>query len=159
MARATEWQDTLISQTVVSAGQTVFSLMGDIAQREQRGLTVIRTLIRLSTHSSSIAGAYGVQLLDIGIGVTSQEAFTAGIVPDPATALDKPRLGWVYRTRHAVSQNGIGSVVMHDLVADVRGARKVDNGELFCIFQNGSSTGTDFSTVTQGIIRCLFKLP
>ena len=45
----------------------------------------------------------GVMAIDVGIGVVSTEAFTAGVVPDPQTSSDYPTLGWLYRTRDPLS--------------------------------------------------------
>ncbi len=158
-ARQTDWVDTLISITVASGAQGFQSLMTGLAPVNLRGVTVIRTIVRLGISSVTVAGAWGTQLSSMAIGITSQEAFAAGVLPDPSVATDKPPRGWMYRTQEKIAQNGIGSVVVYPVGGDIRGARKVENGEVFFVVDNGVSAGTSFSIHVHGLIRQLMKLP
>ena len=158
MARPTDWIDTSVGFTIASGSQSNLSLMTGVAPVNMRGMTLIRTIFTWSSFSTTVAGAWGVQILSIGIGVTSQEAFAAGVLPDPDVPTDKPPRGWVYRTSQVVTQNGAGSPVTHDREVDIRGARKVENGELYIVVDNNPIVGTPFTARIQGMCRTLYKL-
>ena len=158
MPRPTDWIDTRITLEVASGGQSIDSLMTGVAPVNMRGMTCIRTIIRLDAFSNSVAGAWGVQRLDLGIGIASQEAFAAGVVPDPSTATDKPPRGWMWRDAFMVSQNGVGGQIVHRIEADIRSARKVENGEVFIIADNLLGVGTSFQINVYGLVRQLYKL-
>ncbi len=159
MARATDWIDTLVSMSPASGGSSNVSLITGAAPINMRGVTLIRTIVSLSLVSTTVAGAWGVQQAQIAIGITSQEAFAAGVFPDPSSATDKPPRGWVYRTSAPVTQNGISTPVHTWVQADIRGARKIENGELFLIVDNDAVLGTAFQLRVTGIVRVLMKLP
>ena len=159
MPRRTDWVDTILNEVPTSGGQASDSLLGGLSEQDTRGLTLIRMILAFSLTSESIAGAYGIQSIDVGVGVVSQEAFAAGIFPDPVTASDKPPRGWIYRTNRAVAQNGAGSPIIQEVLADIRGARMVENGELVIIVNNSNIVGTSFTCRVRGLVRCLFKLP
>jgi len=158
MPRPTDWIDTTLNLELPATAQTIQSLMTGVAPVNMRGMTVIRTLISLEMFSDTIAGAYGVELMDIGIGIASQEAFVAGVLPDPKTATDKPPRGWMWRTAKLVAQNGTGAPVIVSLEADIRGARKVENGEVYIIADNSPIKGTTFQVNIRGLVRQLYKL-
>ena len=161
MARMTDWQDTIVSELVPSNSTAFNSLLGTLTPADTRGVTLIRTLVRLDFASNTVAGAWGHNQLDFGIGITSQEAFGVGVtaLPDPNISNDKPARGWVHRSTQGVAQNGVGSPVVFSLTADIRGARKIENGELFLIMANIAIQGTAFGINVRGLIRCLMKMP
>lgn len=159
MPRQTDWIDTVVNLSAASGAQASVSLITGAAPINMRGVTLIRTIISIGLTSASIAGAYGVQVCDMAIGIASQEVFAAGVFPDPVTSTDKPPRGWVWRTRRVVTQNGIGSVVTHDIMADIRGARKIENGELYLLYNNSPVAGTPFSVDASMLVRVLMKLP
>ena len=159
MARPTDWVDTQIDSTISRSGQVNKSLITGLAPEEMRGVTLIRTIISVSVCSSTVAGAWGLQRVDLAIGVTSQEAFAAGVLPDPKTASDKPSRGWVWRTQRLVEQNGASTRIVTHVMADIRGARKIENGELFIVIDNSAAVGgTSFGVAVVGLVRCLMKL-
>ena len=158
MARPTDWIDTRVAFQVAQAAQGLQSLMTGVAPVNMRGMTLIRTIISLGVFSTTTAGAWGVQAVDFGIGVASQEAFAAGVVPDPDVPTDKPPRGWVWRTAKNVAQNGSSTEVVTHLMADIRGARKIENGELYIAVDNNNVQGTSFEIDVQGLIRTLYKL-
>jgi len=157
--RATDWIDTVFDRGVASGVQDNLTLMTGVAPVNVWRQTLVRTLISMDFHSQSIAGAFGVQMLDVGIGITSQEAFAAGVLPDPETAGDQPSRGWIYRTRIAVAQNSIGSQVIYSIRADIRASRKLDDGECFWVLTNTPESGTAFAVHLTGIVRQLWLLP
>ena len=158
MPRPTDWVDTLVNLEVPIAGQTAGSLVTGLFPLNTRGMTVIRTIISLGMFSNTIAGAWGVMRVDLAIGIASQEAFSAGIFPDPNTATEKPPRGWMWRTERLVSQNGAGAPIVVDIEADIRGARKVENGEVYILANNTAQVGTFFQVNVLGLVRQLYKV-
>jgi len=156
--RPTDWMDTLVNETVGSGTQGVVPLSTALVAADSARATVIRTIVRLYTMSTSVAGAWGTQVVDMAIGIASQEAFTASVLPDPNVDTDKPARGWLWRTRVVQFQNGVGTMIATELVADIRGARKIENGELYLIIVNSAGLGTSFSTRTTGLVRTLIKI-
>ena len=159
MPRPTDWVDTVLSLSVTSGGQANVSLITGLAPADMRGATLIRTMIRMSMSSTTIAGAWGTTQMNMGIGITDQEAFAAGVLPDPNVSGDKPARGWVWRSAMGISQDNNGSgAIIFDERADVRGSRKIENGELYLIVHGEPITGTTFTTKVTGLIRILIKL-
>jgi len=158
VTRQVDWQDTQVSEAVVSGAQGSVRVDGSVTDVVARRMTAIRTIISLDVFSTTVAGAYGVQEIALGLGVISREAFAAGVFPDPVEATDKPTRGWLWRTHQAVSQNGTGSPVVSRIVGDFRGARKLDAGILILIVNNTPLTGTAFPILLRGLVRVLFKL-
>ena len=159
MPRPTDWIDTIVNLSSTSGGQDQMSLMTGVAPVNMRGMTLIRTIVRLHLASTTVAGAWGTMHNMLAIGVASQEAFAASVLPDPQVATDKPPRGWILRTSVAVDQNGgAGLPITSTLAADIRSGRKVENGEVFLIQRNDFIAGTAFTVRVFGLIRCLYKL-
>jgi len=156
--RITTWEDTILARDITSGFQQVNSLILGMADGAKQQATVIRTIIEFSLYSTSVAGAWGVQRVDLAIGMSAQEAFAASVLPDPNTATEKPARGWLWRTSVSISQNGIGTDIVHRIRADIRGARKLENGELYVIAHSTARAGTTFTVRWDGLVRCLFKL-
>ena len=161
MPRTTEWKDNIVSFNLATGAGAFESLVVNFSEPDKRGMTLVRTLLRLNFFSTSIAGAYGVQIVSLGIAVAFQEAFAVGLtaLSDPQTESDRPIRGWVYRTQVAPSQNGIGTPLVTSLTADIRAARKLENGELYVTSFSAAGVGTTFTVAVTGLIRTLFKLP
>ncbi len=158
MPRQMDWIDTRIGFTLATGFQFGTDIDGGSTQVVQRGTTIIRTIIKLGMSSNSVAGAWGLQLIDMAIGIGDREAFSAGIFPDPNTDTDKPARGWMWRTSELLSQNGVGSPVVTTVQADIRGARKIDLGRAYIVFDNTAVQGTPFTATIRGLIRTLVKL-
>ena len=159
MPRPTDWIDTIIAFSALAGGsEGSQSLMTGVAPVNMRGMTLIRTILRLGLFSTTVAGAWGVQGMHMAIGVASQEAFAAGILPDPDVATDKPPRGWVWRSSVVVTQSGATGPITQTIEADIRGARKIENGELYIIARNADLGGTTFTVLVSGIVRTLYKL-
>ena len=159
MARRTTWIDNLSSFVVApGGGQQSQSLLQGVAPEDTRGTTVVRVLYDLQLHSTSVAGAWGVQALDLAFGVTSQEAFAAGVFPDP-NADERPVGGWMFRTRCVIAQNGAGAPILTSCKGDLRSGRKLDAGEVYVVANNSDLDGTAFTVRVTGIIRLLLMLP
>jgi len=159
VVRRTRWIDALLNNSVSNGGQVVVSLVGNLTPNESAEMTLVRTIMCYQLKASVPGGVNGSQLMDIGIGSTSLEAFSAGVIPDPPIATDFPLMGWVYRCRHVV----VDSVDAHDdtpreVTKDIRSQRKISRGELYIAMNNTALDGTTFTVVVTGIIRCLFKM-
>ena len=159
MARRADWADSEVNSVVASGAQLVGSLMGGISTEGSRGMTVVRTILTLSI-IPPVAVSDGHQRMSMGIGVISQEGFGAGVVPDANSVLDRPPRGWLWREQLVCV--GAASMVSHAPAvfrADIRGKRKVDNGELVIIIDNDPIDGTAFGVRVVGMIRIVFLLP
>ncbi len=157
--RATDWIDTNLIAATATGAQSLVSLMSGVAPVNVRRQTLVRTIIELDLYSLTVAGAWGTQVIDIGIGITSQEAFAAGVVADPNVSNDQPSRGWIYRTRRVVAQEATGGNILHPLRADIRASRKLDDGECYIVINNTTDLGTAFTVQATGLIRQLWLLP
>ncbi len=159
MPRMTDWVDTRIGLTATTGSQVSTRVDGGSTQVVQRGTTIIRTIVSLDMSSSSVAGAFGVQIADMAIGIVSREAFAAGTFPDPNDSTDKPARGWLWYHSMKVAQNGVGTQIIYPVRSDIRGARKVENGIVVLVLNSTALVGTAFSIHVHGLIRSLVKLP
>lgn len=159
MARRTFWIDTRISQTVASGAQQRDSLMGSLVPAETLGMTTVRQIVDLSMVPPT-AASDGQQSMFFAIGVVSQEAFISGTLPDPDSAADRPPRGWLYRGARIIRAAAAmtTSSPVH-VFADMRGSRRVDDGELLMIFNNNALDGTAFSVLVEGMVRTVFLFP
>ena len=64
----------------------------------------------------------------------------------------------MWRDASAPFQNGVGTNIVEELRADIRGARKVENGEVFLVVDNNAHIGTAFGINVTGLVRLLIKL-
>ena len=159
MARKATWIDTIVSFTVANGAQQLVSLMGGMTPVDSRGFTLTRTIIEVS-FAPPTAVSDGYQVASYGVGLVSQEAFVAGVVPDPDQAADRPARGWVYRGSMLVA--GAANMTSHvpaRLEKDIRSQRRVDDGEMIFIMNNGSADGTTFTMTVQGLVRTAYLLP
>ena len=159
MARKTWWQDRLIDVTVGAASQSTVDLLLNVSSDESRGLTLTRMILALILYSDTVAGAYGVQSVDLGIGLIDRDAASASAFPDPNSQDDAPPGNWVFRKRCVCAQNGAGAPVLYSCEVDLRAMRKVQEGQLTLIVNNTSVTGTAFQVHILGSARSLLLLP
>jgi len=158
--RKTEWIDTLVSGVVSSAGQVRDSLLSDYISNELAGWTLTRQLVHIWYATDSTQGSFLKAGIDVGVGLVTQEAFAAGIVPDPGTEGDRPVLDWVWRDRLMIMSNTDVTVRMPqiELRLDIRSKRKIGDGELLLIHDN-TAINSGFQVRLHGIVRSLFLLP
>jgi len=100
----------------------------------------------------------GSTIIDAGIGIGSQEAVAAGTFPDPAVPGDFPTRGWVYRGRWRVWGTAADRavVVWREIDKDVKGRRRLENGEAYWVVDNTANEGATQSIDIIGIIRMLW---
>jgi len=159
MPRGRAWGDTLFGELITSGNQFVSGLLSEMTPSDT--ITVVRLVGHLVISPSSlIAVADGTQALDVGIGVSAEEAFNAAVLPDPNVAGDIPARGWLWRDRILMGNArvaGLGeNVVEYGHVRfDIRAMRKVDRGILYVSMFNSPIAGTPQSITVVGIIRAL----
>ena len=122
--------------------------------------TVTRILPGLSLVPSTFnANASGVQIVSLGIGVTSQEAFSAGVVPDPNVSTDYPPRGWLWAATYSIEYDRVAGTGLHwspvRIDVDLRANRKVDRGILFLAACNANVSGNGLDVDIVGRFRCL----
>ena len=157
--RGTDWIDQLVNFTLASGTGSPITLLPGRTPEEMQGYTLIRTIMCYQIMPEAAGAVIGEQVVDIAIGTASQEAFAAGVVPDPSVEADEPQRGWVYRCRHHVRDSTGFSIQYPTFERDLRAMRKIDNGELYLVTDNFALVGTAFSIRFLGIIRSLFKQP
>ena len=127
-------------------------------------LTAIRLIVGVQLYTPDTSEEELEQIIDVGVGVCSVEAFNVGVtaLPDPNTVGDYPPRGWLWVDRYLVLQalpTGATPTAMWRIQpriqVDMRAARKVDKGVVFMIWRN-TQVGTDAaSIVLSGRVRLL----
>ena len=158
--RAMTWADTLLDETMSVGGSAQISLSSTLDPDERRGATITRLIGCLTFYADDAIEFSGDIALDMGIGVASQEAFTAGATSDVSDSAAVPVRGWLYRCRQIIT-TGVSTAVPHPLVRwnfDVRSQRRLDTGEPFVLLDPLVLAGTGSVTTVAGSIRMLLKL-
>ena len=160
MARRFNWLDTQFSNVVVASGaQLISTMMEGISVEDSRGMTVTRIIMDMHYNSATVGGAHGTEVVSVGIAVVSQEAFAAGVVPDPLVAAEEPVRGWLYKAVFMVGQSVGGGLEIQNRNFDIRAQRKMEGGELVLIHNTTAAGGTSFSMVLTGSVRTLMRMP
>ena len=154
------WADTLIDNTVVNGGQLRTDLL--IGAPTIDTITAVRIVGDIMGFSGALSEAEGTQLVDLGIGVTSREAFDALVLPDPNASGDYPPRGWLYVAR-AVMQTALPTGATPTAIFrrfaefhfDVRSMRKIDKGVLFMVISNTNADGGTETINLAGRVRVL----
>ena len=159
---ATLWVDTRVSDNVAISGQFITSLMTGVSATETRftGMTLLRTIIGMSVGAFTHDSGEGSAGVDIGIGVTSQEAFAANQLPDPETETDFPTRGWIWRSAYRTFAFAADqpAVYEHRIDLDLRSRRKLENGECYLIASNLTIEGVGHVVRLTGYIRQLWLM-
>ena len=159
MARPLAWGDTVFSTLMVSATPiNAVDLLAQLADSDT--VTAMRIVGHLYVApdpvTTQVDGAYQV---DVGIGVTSIEAFAANVVPDPNNPSEVPARGWLWVDRMYCSKRIVIDTGMLETVGevrfDIRSARKVDRGVLYLNAFQSNVSGTANNLRLVGRIRVL----
>ena len=162
MPRHRSWADRRISLTLVPGVPQQLDLLTSLPAMDTA--TVVRLIGRLSVFPNSIEQQVtGGMIVDIGIGVSAQEAFAVGglSLPDVTVNDDSPIRGWLYRSQMLCVKDHASGVTneftfVDQLHFDARAARKVDRGNLYVRFESNTSNGaTTFDLRMAGLIRTL----
>ncbi len=158
--RQSMWIDSLHEFDVASGARSERSLLATFTEFQTRlqGMTLARVILCHDYSYTVHDSGEGSQVVTVGIGLASQEAFAATTLPDPEADADFPQRGWVYRCRHVL--HGFAAdqpaVDVRSVYRDLRAMRKVDNSELFISVVNTNKSGTTSAINVVGIVRCLF---
>ena len=156
------WIDAMINLTLPSGGQANQSLMVGVSATQTRfdRMTLLRTIIGFDIAHVVHDSGEGSQVVSVGIGVASQEAFAAGSLSDPEVAGDFPTKGWVYRSRYRIWGFAADqpTIFTRRVDLDIRAKRVLSNGESFIIASNAAQEGVASSVEVTGIVRQLWMV-
>jgi len=158
--RRMAWADTRLTTTMGSASGTLTADLLINAPSVDT-LTVNRILVDLRVFASAVGDVEQMQVIDMGIGVCSTEAFSIGTTALPAPFNDDeyPPRGWLYvATKPYLQARPTNEGIWRqDAVfkADLRAMRKIDKGVLFLFMRNLNFQGTDGAVTVVGRIRAL----
>ena len=125
------------------------------------GLTLLRTIVGCHIGALIHDSGEGVQIVDLGIGVASQDAVAAQALPDPNVATDYPPRGWVWRARYLTYgfTAGAEDIFTNRVDKDIRARRRLDNGDAYIIVNNSAEQGPVAHTIgVTGLIRQLWLI-
>ena len=156
MARPGFWIDTRINTAVVVGTLNIKTLMTDVtASQSRRGWTCVRTIIGLDFARTVHDSGEGSNLVGVGIGVASQEAFTASAISNPSTNTDFPTRGWLWRAMARIWGFAADDpqFMTWRIEKDIRAKRKIDNGEMYISASNETLEGTSGAMTLTGLVR------
>ena len=157
------WLDTAATLIVAGGGAQNFkSLMTSVTgvQTALAQMTLLRTIVGINIGLTIHDAGEGSQLVSVGIGIASQEAFAAGLgaLSDPELDADFPTRGWIWRSRYRVFGFAADqpAVFTQRVDLDLRSQRKLERGESFMIATNEDVEGTSSPITIHGLIRQLW---
>ena len=157
--RRRAWADQrFASQVIASGSQVVFDLLANAPTIDT--MTVARIIGYLQVEQDPSGDNEGSQSIDVGIGVSSVEAFTIGptALPDPFSETEYPPRGWLYVASKQASLrlvSGGGTPTPAIFEFDLGAMRKIDKGVLFLYVRNTASLGTAFTVHLSGRVRSM----
>ncbi len=156
----TIWIDSDFNFDVASGAQVVTSLMTGVSSTQSRfdRMTLMRTIIGLDLAYTVHDSGEGSQQLALGIAMTSQESFAAGTVPEPTIATEYPARGWIWKAFYRVYGFAADQPAVYNarVDMDLRGRRKLENGEAYLVVNNTVIEGVASATRIHGLIRQLW---
>jgi len=157
--RRRAWADRRFdSLSMIASVPQIFDLLANAPTIDT--MTVSRILGHLDLGSAVSTDPQNAHVVDVGIGVSSTEAFTVGLMalPDPRTETEYPPRGWLYAaTRVSWVQNTLeGSMGQHAVFDfDLGAMRKIDKGVLFMWVVSTFQLGTAGTLRFTGRVRSL----
>ena len=137
------WSDTIIAGTLLTTAAPVrLDLLADAPTVDT--LTAVRLVGDVTVNyiaTNTIVDS--LSIAHLGIGVTSLEAFTAGVLsmPSPGADDEYPPRGWIYVASLPVKQQAESAGVIDAparFIFDIRSMRKIDKGICYVIVKNDS---------------------
>ena len=98
--RRTAWDDLVLGTNLDSASTNSFLLMGNVADPEKRGCTVVRIIVHMWYVAATPGTTNSLTSIDVGIALVSDDAFSANALPEIGVADDFPVGGWYPRLVH-----------------------------------------------------------
>ena len=160
MARRTRWLDQLADGLIADGAQLSSNLLQTLAMEDRDGSTVTRILLNLWWGAQTGQSSDAWTALDWGIGMVSEDASAAAVLPDPSVNEDSPVGGWLGRGRlMGRFDAGLQSVLGHVFV-DLRAQRKLGRVELKLIMDN-NQIGAEGAASMRAVwhVRTLVRLP
>ena len=159
LRRSTEWGSFALDFEAAGVGTClVYTLFSATQLLDFEQPTIVRTHMKVLTAVPNTAGAGNIhEQLAIGIGVTTQEAITAGVTPCPYT--NAAWGGWLLHWFSDLARENIGqglSGAIERAQLDSEAMRKVQEGDgVFLAVQTPSTNVSAVNYSFQG--RMLFK--
>ena len=154
------WIDTVTDFSIASGAAANISLMTGVSSTQTRfdQMTLVRTIIGCELAYTVHDFGEGSQVVFLGIGMTSQEAFAAGSFSDPDVNTDFPVRGWVWRAGYRIFGFAADqpAVFIRRIDLDLRSQRKLENGEMFLATKNNAHEGATGAVDITGMIRQLW---
>ena len=159
--RLTAWDDTFVDFQSLDNTRNEQLLVGNVADPEKRGCTLIRLILGLHVVAAAPGAASGMTVVSVGIQLSSDDAFTASAVADADQTADFPVSGWMYRDNFVLQDHTSATGPPHivEVRKDLRAARKMDRSTVSVQMHNNSFQGAAFTVRIIGLVRALYKLP
>ena len=159
--RARAWADTRIQYSALNTGvvQLENLLLNAPTVDTLTAVRVIGDLWVMYSPNSTVVDS--LSSVDLGVGVTSAEAFAAGgvSIPSPTDDTQYPPRGWLYISTQPVVQQAESTgifVHMAHFKWDVGSMRKIDKGVLFMVIeQNDILVGGSMRIIGRVRALCL----
>ncbi len=159
MRRRRAWGDTRFAGFLLAAsGTDKKDLLVGLTAADTKTVTRLIVDLWAMVPSGNSLSLDRENVVDMGIGVASREAFDLETLPDPGTVTDYPQLGWLYVNSLPCYKSGDGlgalNIVHAHFKVDLRAQRKVDRGVLFMLIENIGVVGAD-AVALYGRVRAL----
>ena len=157
----TIWADSIFNLSIAAGTLSLLNLgfptLSELQRRIER-FTLIRTIIGVDVQAAVRDSGEGDQLVDLGIGVFSDQADTVAELPSPGVPEDFPLRGWVWRARYRIYASAVDdqNVVPRRVDLDMRSQRKLENGRPRLIVANTNNQGQATAIAVTGMIRMLY---
>ncbi len=156
--RRRSWADRTINQSIPAGGG--FGLIDLLLNAPAVDtITVARILVDLNFQALFTNSDDHTQLVTVGVGVSSAEAFAVGgtALPDASMDTEYPPRGWLYAATLPSVQVFATGVWRGPAIftVDLGGMRKIDKGTLFMSMENNDVNGVAAAMVVVGRTRAL----
>jgi len=156
MPRPRAWGDIIVDSSISAGTPLNFNLLANLSATDT--VTVVRLVGRLWFSPLVSETGDGIMNVDMGIGVSAEEAFSAAVLPDVDDPTEQPARGWLWVDRAVCLNNntaGLERSTIAEIRFDIRSARKVDRGRLYLQIKPTLSAGSAFAVNTSGRVRAL----
>ena len=156
------WMDSGIDLTPAVAATAIVVTLNQLAELESRftQMTLLRTIVGLDVARLTHDSGEGSELVSLGIGIVSSEAFVAGgtSLPQPQNNTEFPVRGWIWRARYRVYGFAADqpAVFNRRVDLDLRSMRKLENGVPYFTAQVQAVEGSNSVAQVSGLIRQLW---
>jgi len=152
--RLRDWEDNFIDEST-GLGETDEQTLLQSTDTSNKGKTLVRMVGHLDLIAiSPVVNSIDTVLYSMGIGVVSNDLALA----DLNVGIEQSRSlsGWLWRWRGKVLEN---ATAFNHIDFDIHAQRKMMYGEPRLFIQNATGTGSSFTVLATGLIRCLYLLP